>query len=569
MRLEPAALALSSTLLLGGTLTAQNPGDRLRRAVRSIDALIKAEMRNSRAPGVALALTDRRGVLHLATYGFADAKTRTPVTQATLFEIGSIGKSFTAVALLQLRDQGRIDPRRPVKDYLPWFDIQSGFAPIQVHHLLSHTAGIPSDRDDIPSGPYRVIGAKDLVTGSPPGTRFSYSNLGYQILGYVVEEVAKLPYGQVIRQRILEPLGMTRSEPVLTNAIRPRVAIPYVPLFDDRPDHRSRPLVEARWFEYGDGDGSIATTAADLAAYVRMILNRGMGPKGRILTEEGFNLLTHPVVPVGDGRFYGYGLYRSESEGRRMLSHSGAMIGHRSYIAADMDDGLGVVVLVNGPLRLGGIGEFALRVVRAARRAETLPPRPRSTPDSTIPNATEYAGSYQSPDARQLRFSAQADRLTLAAADGPVTLERRGPDRFIAPRRDFDQFLFEFGRDSSGSVVEVLHGSDWFVNERYRGPRGFDPPPSWRTHPGHYRTENAWFTNFRVVLRKGKLWVIRPGGDVDELVPLDRGASLFRVGSDSLSPDRVRFGMVVGSRTLNVNYTGVDFYRSFDPPNHR
>src|SRR2546425_9888441 len=105
-------------------------------------------MRGQRIPGVSLALTDRTRLLRVKTYGFANLDSRAPLRPEHLFEIGSISKSFTSIALLQLRDEGRFDPKSPVTTHLPWVSIQSSFQPIPPHDLMSPTAPLPRDRDD-------------------------------------------------------------------------------------------------------------------------------------------------------------------------------------------------------------------------------------------------------------------------------------------------------------------------------------------------------------------------------------------------------------------------------------
>jgi CubicO group peptidase (beta-lactamase class C family) len=151
-------------------------------AMAAIDAAVETEMERARLPGLTLGLTDRDGTLLIRTYGFADLRARLPVTPDTLFEIGSIGKTFTAVATLQLFDEGRIDLHSPVVRYLPWFAVPqpAGHAPITVAHLLSHRAGIVAGIDGTPEAAFQVWSLRDLPTFSAPGERFHYSNVGYK-----------------------------------------------------------------------------------------------------------------------------------------------------------------------------------------------------------------------------------------------------------------------------------------------------------------------------------------------------------------------------------------------------
>ncbi|MGE5204505.1 MAG: serine hydrolase domain-containing protein, partial [Chlamydiota bacterium] len=110
--------------LLTATLGGQQPAQpNLDAAYKLIDAYVARQMKAEQIPGLALALTDRNGLLRVTTYGYADVKSKVPITRETLFEIGSISKSFTAISLLQLHEQGKFDPQQPIARYLPWFSI--------------------------------------------------------------------------------------------------------------------------------------------------------------------------------------------------------------------------------------------------------------------------------------------------------------------------------------------------------------------------------------------------------------------------------------------------------------
>ncbi|PYT12742.1 MAG: hypothetical protein DMF51_12480, partial [Acidobacteria bacterium] len=138
-------------------------------AWKRLDEFVRREMREQNIPGVSLALTDRQRLLHLATYGYANLDARRPLTPDHLLEIGSITKSFTSIALLQLRDEDRFDPQAPVTQYLPWFKVQTPYAPIRPHDLMTHSAVLPRDRDDIPSSLYQAVALSERVVGEAPG----------------------------------------------------------------------------------------------------------------------------------------------------------------------------------------------------------------------------------------------------------------------------------------------------------------------------------------------------------------------------------------------------------------
>jgi CubicO group peptidase (beta-lactamase class C family) len=186
-----------------------------------LDRIVERRMAADNTPGLALALTDRERTLRVATHGFADLAARTPVTPDTLFEIGSTGKSFTSVALMREHEAGNLDLQAPVERYLPWFAVRSASPSITVHHLLSHIAGT----DPTPGVADQVWALRETEAATAPGTSFHYSNVGYKALGLVLERLIGQGYGDAIRSRVLAPLGMTASEPAITNALRPRLAV--------------------------------------------------------------------------------------------------------------------------------------------------------------------------------------------------------------------------------------------------------------------------------------------------------------------------------------------------------
>ncbi len=524
----------------------------------TLDTFVTRSMHAAGIPGLALALTDRTGLLGVATYGLANVAAQTPVQPEALFEIGSISKSFTAIALLQLHAAGRLELHAPVQSYLPWFDVPSSPAPITLHHLLTHTAGIPMGSDFTGEAMHEVWALRQVPAAAPPSERFRYSNVGYKALGLVLEALEKRPYPEIVRQRILEPLGMAASEPVITHDTRRRLAAGYGPWYDDRPFHPSHPLAPATWLETATADGSIASTAADMARYLRALLNRGAG----LLTEESFALLTQPAVRPDDGlhgTFYGYGLTVMDQDGHTLIGHSGGMVGYMTDMVGDLHDGLGVIVLTNGCRDPGEIGRFALTLLRAAIHGEPLPPLP--DPDPTlIADAIDYDGSFRAGN-RAITLTAQDGRLLLQHPGMDIPLERREDDSFYVPHPDWELFLLHFGR-RAGRVTEAFHGPDWYLRERHDGPKTIEHPAGWDHYPGHYRSHNPWYSNFRVVLRKGGLVLIEPDGTENPLFPLDERT--FRVGDNS-SPEWVRFSTVLDGRATCATLSGCDYYRTFTP----
>jgi len=524
-----------------------------------LNRFVERRMRQAKLPGVVVAVTDRRRTLRVSTYGFADIAARAPLTARTQFQIGSIGKSFTSIALLQLQEAGRVDLHAPVTQVLPWFRVRSPYAPITLHHLLTHSAGIINGSDITSDSRFEVFALRDTEAASPPGKHYYYSNVGYRVLGTVLEDVAGQPYADIIRTRILDPLGMVHTEPAITHDTRRRLAVGYLSLFDDRPERPAHALVPATWFESNTADGCISSTADDMAVYVRMLLNRGRGPRGPIVSEASFALLAQRAIESEDGGYYGYGLDSFDIDGRACLGHGGGMVGYSTGMRADLDAGFGVVVMVN-KTNAFGILPYAFELMGAALDGRDLPPLPADDP-TRVENAAEFAGVYRSGD-KAIEISAEGDQVILKQAGERITLEKREPDRFFVPHADFERFLLIFRREA-GRVVEAFHGPDGYVNEHDAGPTTFDAPPEWSAYVGHYRSYNPWLSNFRIVLRKGNLVLIYPDGEEKSVIPLRE--DVFRVGQEEWSPERIHFDAVVDGQALRANLSGCDYYRTFTP----
>lgn len=537
-------------------------------ALGRIDAFVNRRLERDTGPGIAVALTTRDDLIGVATTGCADAAAGTAVRPSHLFEIGSIGKSFTAVALLQLREEGRLDLDTPVSDLLSLFAPQSAFAPITVHHLLTHTSGLSCGIDFTPDARSEVWATRELHAAHAPGESFHYSNLGYKALGLLLERLEGKPYAEIIRERLLDPLGMHDTVPVIDNAVRPRLATGHVFRETDRPDRPGDPLGPATWVETNTGDGCICATASDLAAWLRMLLNRGAGHSGRVLSEESFALLTRPAIEMGPGssRWYGYGVVSSEHESMRLLGHGGGMIGYTSAMFGDTERGIGAVVLVNGYCNPGDIARDVLAVLGAAHDGRELPPLPDEPDPDAEEDAERLAGVYRSGE-NVWELVASGDRLSLVAGGQRVALARLGPATFRADDPALAWTTLQV-RVEDGRGVALVHGGDVYYREGVVAPDSEPLPDDWRAYPGHYRSHNPWAPDLRVVAREGRLILLIPGppdgfGDKQELVPLDDGT--FGVQLGDYFYDRMRFDTIVDGEALRANLSGGDYYRFFTP----
>lgn len=541
-----SSLAVLALLLVPPAAGAQNDLDaRLARAFATVEPVLA----RFNVPGFVIGVTDRDRTLELFTHGYADLKTKQPVTAETLFELGSVSKSFTAIALMRAYDEGRFDPQLPVSTYLPWFSVRSRFGPITSHHLLTHTAGIPRYRGDLSSMSYAAYALRDYELPYPPGEHYWYSNLGYQTLGYVLEAIEGQPYDTIITRRIFAPLHMTSSIAAITDDARPRLLASY------DADYPDAPLVEQPWFEYRAADASIASTIGDMLAYARLFLNRGVGPEGRVLSERAFTLLT---TPVG---FYAYGVGIISDSGQFIVRHGGAIAGYRSDFLADVGDGFAIVALSNAPMPNEPM-QWLAKTMMAAARGRPLPSAPAAeTPAERLAAARALAGTYTASDGNTVRFVASERGLALDRGARLVPLVRLDRTSYLATEKDLAAFPFTF-EQHDGATVAVSHGPDWYAAASYSGPRTFPTPAALLPLVGRYENHNPEGEPVRVFVRNGRLYVAEGIGEATELVRL--GENLFRPAEPEFNPERYAFDTIVDGHALRLVWSGMPMYRVDD-----
>ena len=174
-------------------------------AIEAVHAFVKQYLAEIGAPGLTLALADRTGIRHVASFGVADLVTREPVRIDHQFQIGSISKSMVGLMVMQLVDEGRISAQDPMEKHLPGLRFESPEAPITIHHLLTHTAALPDGPLFPPDPTFRHRPA------GPLGRNFHYCNQGWRALGHLVEHLDQRPLGDSLKARLFNPLKMTSS----------------------------------------------------------------------------------------------------------------------------------------------------------------------------------------------------------------------------------------------------------------------------------------------------------------------------------------------------------------------
>jgi D-alanyl-D-alanine carboxypeptidase len=537
----------------------QSLSDPYRAAFAELDKFVEQYMRAMNSPGMTLVVADKEAVRRVTTYGFTDVQEKIAVKPEELFQIGSISKSFVANCALQLHQEGKLDLHKPVVDYLPWFRIDSKFAPITTHHLLTHTSALPGTASPFLSDPSQKHHAADA-----PGQFFHYNNMAFVVLGHLLWTLDGHPLPEVFRKRVFEPLGMTQTEPGITLDIRAKTAKNYWVFQNDRPYTRFGRLSEAPAIVITDGSGCIASTPADMGAYVRMIANKGVGPKGPLLSPESFELFSTPHIKAeefGPTASYGYGIAVDTLDGHKILRHTGGMVSFMSAMHVDIDGGYGAFASINAMqgYRPNPVAQYAIQLMRSQHESKPLPPQPKLKPATAVENAAAYAGIYNNENGRQLEFAAEADGLFLVQQGQRTPMQNEGDNMFISGPGEFERFTFVFGRadskDPKSAIVDVGWGNDWFTNAKYSGPKTFEYPKVWNEYLGHYRNENPWLGSIRITMRKGKLLT-------DGVAPLEPGDDgVFHLRDEEHNPEWIRFGETVNGKVMRIKYSGEDFWR--------
>jgi len=313
-----------------------------------IDAFVESQMRELRIPGLALAIVQDDQIVYLQGYGNADPSGR-QVTPQMPFIIRSTTKSFTALAVMQLVEQGKLELDVPVQHYIPWFHIANpvASAEITVRHLLNQTSGISTadgnsdfTRDDFADDALeqRARAMQTIQLSQPVGTIFQYANVNYDLLGLLVETVSGQSYEDYIQQQIFAPLEMSHSA---ADTQIDGLASGYRYWF-------GMPAAMKTPFPRGSlPSGYLISSAEDMSHYLIAQINGGRYDDATVLSSEGIAELHRPAVAAFDENQYAMGWFVGQSENLQVTWHNGTVPGFNAKIAFVPSQGLGVVALMN------------------------------------------------------------------------------------------------------------------------------------------------------------------------------------------------------------------------------
>jgi CubicO group peptidase (beta-lactamase class C family) len=343
------ACGITSAVLASTTPAAADDGPDL----AAIDRYVRSEMDAQRIPGLALGIVHGDRIVHVQGFGQADGSGR-DVTPQTPFLIGSVTKSFTALAIMQLSEAGQVQLDAPVQRYLPWWRVADADASprITVRHLLYQVSGLSKATGNAyaTSGDThdsaledRVRALSDAELTSPVGTTWQYSNANYWTLGMIVQAVSGQSYETYVQQHIFDPLQMGDSYTTGTEAVQNGLPTGHrywygFPVASELPFDRG-----------GLGSQGLSASAQDMAGYLSLYLNQGRHGTTALVSPAGAAELQRAGVPTGlDGVSYAMGWDVGPIHGTPAISHDGSGFDSHANVVLIPDRGWGVVVMENG-----------------------------------------------------------------------------------------------------------------------------------------------------------------------------------------------------------------------------
>ncbi len=420
-------------------------------AERLFSAWMEGQIAYRGLPGVAVGVVKDQELIWSKGFGFADVQARRPMEATTKFRVASNSKLFTAIAIMQLREEGKVGLDDPVAKHLPWFKAKPAGeddGPITLEQLLSHSSGLQREAGDhwtslqFPTREELRRSYSDRQAAFAPSVRWKYSNLAYAIAGLVVEQVSGQRWEDYVAQQIFKPLGMGDTS-VDQNV--PGLAVPYGRRMPDGT-RELLPFVDARGLGAATG---VTSTVADLAKFISAQFRRGPRGPGQIVSSGSWReMLRVRSVEENWQTGTGLGFDVKRVKDRTYIGHAGGYPGNTTQTLIQLDDKVGVIVLTN--TNDSNPGDIANQLMATVGQAAAKAAMTKPTTVAWDPTWARFAGLYRG------RFGDQQvvllnQRLVIITPNGPnvddpVRLEPLGGGRF--------RFVATTG---GGVIGEVVH----------------------------------------------------------------------------------------------------------------
>ena len=389
-------------------------------AERLFASWIRGQIAYRNLPGLAVGVVYDQQLVWAQGFGFADVDAKTPMTPSTKFRMASHSKLFTATAIMQLRDAGKVHLDDAVVNYLPWFRIRSAKADdpaITIEELLTHSAGLPRE-----AGPHwselsfpDVAGIQEFIEKNQapysPEIRWKYSNLGFTIAGMVVEAVSGEKWAGYVQSHIFNPLGMTSSS-VDRNV--EGMATGYGQRMPDG-SRAKMPFVDARAMGAATG---ITSTVEDMAKFVSLQFRQGPVGGSQILSTGALRQM-HRIRMVENnwqsGNAIGFAVTRDRD--KVYVGHGGSYFGYKTHTLMQIEPKVGVIVLANADD--ANPSEIALHLMQSVGEAVARVSHAAPATVSWDPSWSRFAGTYRSRIGGEVEVIELNQRLVTINPSGP------------------------------------------------------------------------------------------------------------------------------------------------------
>jgi CubicO group peptidase (beta-lactamase class C family) len=375
-------LAVVVCLSAVGTAESQTTSGTWQAALNRFSAELGQDVASDGVGGISAGVVVGRDLVWAQGFGWADTDRRIPAGVNTIYRIGSISKSVTAVSLLQLGERGFLELDDPVAEVVPELrglkERPVGAGSITYRQLASHTAGLirEPELEGAAQGPLEFWEEKILASipttafYTLPGESYRYSNIGFGILGFSLSRATGIPFMELVDAGIFRPLGMHSSGFVVTPAVAERLATGYVLRRDGTIDPE-RPYAEHVGRGYKIPNGGVYSTVGDLARLVAGLTGAATVP---ILGPEGRRLVATSQTPPGDTAYsFGFRVHRREGE-PDLVGHGGSVAGYNAHLIFEPVSGIGVILLRNYGGGATNLGSAARDLLRELVEAGLTPP---------------------------------------------------------------------------------------------------------------------------------------------------------------------------------------------------
>ena len=485
---RPCLISLTILVMLAAQLFSMSKTDSHLSAIQAelklLETWVEAQQLYREIPGIAIGLVYDQELIYAKGFGFADLEHKSPVSPATPFRMASITKTFTATAILQLRDAGKLRLDDPVVNYLPWFNIKQSYTdqpPITIRQLLTHTSGLPREAafpywtdHNFPTMEQIKATLATQETIYPPATRIKYSNLGLSLAGEIVAAVSGESYENYIRSHILEPLGMTGSAVIPDESYKRSLVTPY----GHRLEGSSHEVEEYTETKGIAAAASLASTVTDLANYVSLQFRENDNAETAVVKGSTLKEM-HRVQFLEPSWSSGWGLGWSvwQRNGKTINGHAGWVGGNRTQIMFIPEDKIGVIILTNSDD--GEPSYFARHVLDYMGPVILAEYAPAQTAPTFDPSWRKYAGTYVEPGPYYTVVLIKGESLVMSTLSYPpednpgsevVELTPVGRDTFRMTGDNGNGELLIFEYDKTGEIYQVKVGSNYIYPEAlYKG----------------------------------------------------------------------------------------------------